>query len=86
MGHYSYSNPNDTRCNKIAYVSRRDARLQLREARKGKNSKPGPIRVYECKICGMWHSTSLSKKQARANQRKAAEARQNKLNDHREQK
>jgi hypothetical protein len=46
--------------NKITFASRADARQWAREQPRMKNSTP-----YECGVCGGWHLSSMSKREAR---------------------
>ncbi|MCX6753097.1 MAG: hypothetical protein NTW62_02015 [Candidatus Nomurabacteria bacterium] len=50
----------EIKCDKIAYVSRKEARFHLKRIREtGEQEHKKPIRSYECDKCSAWHLTSM---------------------------
>lgn len=47
-------------CKKVKFKSREEARARLDEIRANSNS--GLRNVYECKACGFWHLTKMTKR------------------------
>ena len=60
-------------CNKVNYVSRRDARSAARwmERTRGVTSQ----HAYRCQRCGFWHLTTMSRERAKADVRARKERR-----------
>lgn len=51
----------EIKCDKIAYVSRKEARFHLKRIREIEIEQmhKKPIRSYECEKCSAWHLTSM---------------------------
>ena len=46
-------------CEKVIYLSKKEARDALRHARNTQQEHKKPVRSYECDKCSFWHLTSL---------------------------
>ena len=46
-------------CDKIVFVSEKDAKDRIRKLSELKQDNKKPVRAYECEKCGGWHLTSI---------------------------
>ena len=60
-------------CNKVAYVSRRDARSAARWMER--NYRLAWQHPYPCRYCGFWHLSTMSRKRAKLDVRARRERR-----------
>ena len=48
-------------CNKVRYVTKKEALSKLNFLRKSRNVKIKPTRAYHCGVCNQWHLTHQNK-------------------------
>lgn len=46
-------------CEKITYVSEKDAKYEINKIREKEQEHKKPVRAYECVKCSGWHLTSI---------------------------
>lgn len=46
-------------CEKIIYISKKEAKLEINRIKLKVQENKKPIRTYECEKCGGWHLTSI---------------------------